>query len=261
MKRLLPLLLLALSPVHGQTGGRPINDGFSNTIQLAEREGSYANQGGRGATAEFGEPAVAGAAARHTVWYSYSAPANGRCVFDLTDTQGLRAELRFPGNPAPTLPLQTIVDGTSNTLFPDLERLSVDLDRGQTVYLVVDAGQPFDVEWRFAEVVNDHWQDAETLPGSSGTVVRGNSGGALDGTSNTLFISERNQVTVTQPGNPLGCAIKMDPKTGTFSGKIRAPGSSQFTSFYGVFHQGGYGYGLGFFPGGERTGEVVIDDF
>lgn len=183
------LSLLTLSAVHGQTGGRPINDGFSNTIQLIEREGSYANQGGRGATAEFGEPTVAGAAARHTVWYGYTAPANGRCVFDLTDTQGLRAELRYPGNPAPTLPLQTVVDGTSNTLFPDSERLSVDLDRGQTVYLVVDAAQPFNFEWRFAEVVNDHWQDAETLPGSSGTVVRGNAGATRNGTEANLGLA------------------------------------------------------------------------
>ncbi len=189
MKRLLPLLLLALPPVHGQTGGRPINDGFSNTILLAEREGSYANQGGRDATAEFGEPTVGGEAARHTVWYCYTAPANGRCVFDLTDTQGLRAELRYPGNPAATLPLQTVVDGTSNTLFPGNERLSVDLDRGQTVYLVVDAEQPFDFEWRFAEVVNDHWQDAETLPGSSGTVVRGNAGATRNSTEANLGLA------------------------------------------------------------------------
>lgn len=182
-------LLLPLAPTLGQSGPRPVNDGVSNTLLLAEREGSYANQGGPAATAEYGEPEVGGGPARHTVWYRYTAPADGRCVVDLTDTQGLRAELRFPGNPATTLPLQTVVDGTTNTVFPDHERLSVDLDRGQSVYLVVDAEQPFGFSWRFAEVANDHWQDAETLPGASGTVVRANRGATRNGTEANLGLA------------------------------------------------------------------------
>gem|GEM_PF-6302691 len=155
---------------------KPVNDGISNTIQISEREGGYANQGGSKATAEFGEITVGGMPAKNTVWYRYTAPTNGRYIVEIIDNQGLRAELRYPGNPATTIPLQTFVDGTSNMLFPNTEKLSVDLDRGQTVYLVVDAAQPFGFSWRFVQVNNNDWHDAESIVGSSSTIVRGNRG-------------------------------------------------------------------------------------
>jgi hypothetical protein len=171
------LLMAALFPcVSAMAQLKPINDGISNTLLISEREGSYASQGGNKATAEFGEPNVGGQPAKHTVWYRYVAPTNGRYIVEIPDTQGLRAELRYPGNPATTIPLQTFVDGTSNTLFPNTEKLSVDLDRGQTVYLVVDAAQPFGFSWRFVQVNNNDWHDAESIVGSSGTIVRGNRG-------------------------------------------------------------------------------------
>jgi hypothetical protein len=155
---------------------KPVNDGISNTLLISEREGSYANQGGSKATAEFGEPNVSGLPAKHTVWYRYVAPTNGLYIVEIPDTPDLRAELRYPGNPATTIPLQTFVDGTSNTLLPNLEKLSVVLDRGQTVYLVVDTPQPFSLSWRFVQVNNNDWHDAESIAGDSGTVVRGNRG-------------------------------------------------------------------------------------
>lgn len=178
MKALTALLLMAtlLPSVSAIAQARPINDGVSNTILIGEREGSYASQGGGRATAELGEPEVGGNPARNTVWYRYVAPASGRYVVEITDTQGLRAELRFPGNPATTIPLQTYGDGTTDTLFPNIEKLSVDLARGQTVYLVVDAAQPFGFSWRFVEVNNDSYRDAETISGASGTVIRPNLG-------------------------------------------------------------------------------------
>lgn len=178
MKRFTILLLTAAAVAVPSSAAipRPINDGVSNTLLLTEREGSYASQGGAGATVEFGEPAVGGAAAVDTVWYRYVAPVAGRYIVEIEDNQGLRAELRFPGNPATTLPLMTFVDGTSNTLFPNTERLSVDLARGQEVYLVVDAAQPFDFSWRFVEVNNDHYRDAESLIDASGTIIRGDRG-------------------------------------------------------------------------------------
>ena len=42
---------------------RPVNDGTSSTLLLAERVGSYTGQGGNGATAEKGETNVGGALA------------------------------------------------------------------------------------------------------------------------------------------------------------------------------------------------------
>jgi len=166
------LLMASLFPcVSAMAQLKPINDGISNTILISEREGSYANQGGNKATAEFGEPNVGGSAAKHTVWYRYVAPSNGRYIVEIPDTQGLRAELRYPGNPATTIPLQTYVDGTVGTSFPNTEKLSVDLDRGQTVYLVVDAAQPFSFSWRFVEALNDHYRDARTITGSEGTLI------------------------------------------------------------------------------------------
>lgn len=171
------LLMASLLPcITALAQVKPVNDGISNTLLISEREGSYANQGGNKATAEFGEPNVSGLPAKHTVWYRYVAPTNGRYIVEIPDTPDLRAELRYPGNPATTIPLQTFVDGTSNTLLPNPEKLSVDLDRGQTVYLVVDTPQPFNLSWRFVQVNNNDWHDAESIAGDSGTVVRGNRG-------------------------------------------------------------------------------------
>lgn len=158
---------------------RPINDGISNTILLAEREGSYSDQGGSKATAEFGETDVGGTPAEHSVWYRYVAPADGRLVVDIIDDSGLRAELRRPGNPATTIPLQTLVDGTSNTIASGEERLSGDFSKGEAAYLVVDSTQPFDFSWRFIEVPNDTYRDAESLTGAEGTVIRYDTGARL----------------------------------------------------------------------------------
>lgn len=168
---------------------KPINDGISNTILISEREGGYANQGGNKATAEFGEPNVGGLPAKHTVWYRYTAPTNGRYIVEIIDNQGLRAELRYPGNPATTIPLQTFVDGTSNTLFPNTEKLSVDLDRGQTVYLVVDAAQPFSFSWRFVEVLNDHYRDAQTISGDGGTLISADRGATRSSVESNLGLT------------------------------------------------------------------------
>ncbi|MES2596826.1 MAG: Calx-beta domain-containing protein [Verrucomicrobiota bacterium] len=171
---------------------KSVNDGLSNTLLLTEREGSYGNQGGSKCTAEFGELPVAGQPAKHTVWYRYVAPATGRFIVEIPDNQGLRAELRFPGFPATTMPLQTFVDGTSNTVSFDEERLSVDLERMQEVYLVVDAAQPFNFSWRFVEVTNDYYRDAESITGSSDTIIRSDRGA-------TRSSSEAN-LGLTNPG-------------------------------------------------------------
>jgi len=87
-----------------------------------------------------------------------------------------------------------------------------------------------------------------------------NGGSTLDGTSNTLLVSETNKVSFPG-GNPQNCAITISPKTGWFSGRITPSGNLKQITFYGIFHQGNYGYGRGFFPGTLRTGEVVLDDF
>jgi hypothetical protein len=181
MKRIFAVffILTQATIVSPAAPARPMNDGISNTLLLAEREGSYEKQGGSTATAEFGETNVGGAAPKHTVWYRYQAPTAGRFIVEIPDQQGLRAELRLPGNPATTIPLQTIADGTSNTIAFDEERLSVDLTRGQWVYLVVDAAAPFAFGWRFVEVNNDFYKDAETLLGPFGTVVRSDRGARL----------------------------------------------------------------------------------
>ncbi len=178
MKRITTFLLMAslLPCVTALAQLKPINDGISNTLLISEREGSYSSQGGSKATAEFGERNVMGLPAKHTVWYRYVAPTNGRYIVEIPDTLDLRAELRYPGNPATTIPLQTFVDGTSNILLPNPEKLSVDLDRGQTIYLVVDTAQPFSFSWRFVQVNNNDWHDAESIAGNSGTIVRGNRG-------------------------------------------------------------------------------------
>jgi hypothetical protein len=100
-------------------------------------------------------------------------------VVEIKDEQGLRADLRSPGNPPGTIPIQTISDGTSNTIAFDEERLSTDLDRGETVYLRVDAAEPFGFTWRFVEAINDFYQDATFCPGTTGTVKTTDTGSTL----------------------------------------------------------------------------------
>jgi hypothetical protein len=176
--RILASLLLAASSALA-AAPKPINDGSSNTLLLAEKIGSYNGQGGPSATAEFGEPPCAGEPAKNTVWYRYVAPVNGYFVVEIRDEQGLRADLRLPGNPPGTVPIQTIVDGTSNTIAFDEERLETELDRGETVYLRVDAAEPFDFSWRFVEVKNDFYQDATFCPDAAGTIKTRDTGATL----------------------------------------------------------------------------------
>ena len=176
--RILVTLLVTLSSAIAASP-RVINDGSSNTLLLAERIGSYDNQGGPKATAEPGEPDCGGLPAEHTVWYRYLAPVKGYFVVEIKDEQGLRADLRIPGNPPGTVPIQTIADGTSNTIAFDEERLSTDLQSGQTVYLRVDAAKPFSFAWRFVEVPNDYYQDARFCDGSSGTIKTTDTGATL----------------------------------------------------------------------------------
>ena len=66
---------------------KPINDGSSNTLLVAERIGNYENQGGSGATAESGEPLCEGLPAENTVWYRYVAPVKGYFVVEIKDDQ------------------------------------------------------------------------------------------------------------------------------------------------------------------------------
>lgn len=83
-----------------------------------------------------------------------------------------------------------------------------------------------------------------------------NGGTVLDGTSNTLLIGDQNRVSFPG-GNPDKCSITINPRTGWFSGRI-APGWAPPASFYGVFLQGGYGYGRGYWLGDHRAGTVEI---
>src|SRR5262245_48693535 len=107
MRSLVCLLLAVPSLTAFSAPPRPVNDGSSNTLLLAERYGSYEKQGGPSATAEFGEPDCAGAPAKNTVWYRYVAPVGGTFIVEIKDEQGLRADLRLPGNPPGTVPIQT----------------------------------------------------------------------------------------------------------------------------------------------------------
>jgi hypothetical protein len=84
-----------------------------------------------------------------------------------------------------------------------------------------------------------------------------NGGSIVDGTSNTILLSEKN--TVSFPAdNPFSCSIKINPKTGIFTGRL-TPTGGEATTFYGAFVQGaGLDYGLGFYLGDGKAGSVEI---
>lgn len=84
-----------------------------------------------------------------------------------------------------------------------------------------------------------------------------NGGSIVDGTSNTILIGEQNRVTFPSD-NPFAYSIKINPKTGIFTGKL-TPTGEKTTTFYGAFLQGpGLDYGYGFYLGDGKAGSVQL---
>lgn len=175
-------LLLALNGL--AASAVPVNDSFAKARLILPSQGqtgTLANQSNVGATAELGEPAVGGAAARHTVWYRINAPYATNFKVDVVDNVGLRMTM-FQTVGEGALEALQAVQSTTNTLPGDIEHLSGGVSPNYTLYLAVDADAPgnFTINYRFSAQTADFFEDAVNLPGASGSAFGTNTGATLE---------------------------------------------------------------------------------
>src|SRR5439155_2463123 len=91
----------------------PSNDNFANAIALSGADASRSGDTNAGAMLQTGEPTtVAGSAAGASVWYSWTAPANGMVVID-TATSDFDTLLGVYTGPA----VDTLAEVASNDDF------------------------------------------------------------------------------------------------------------------------------------------------
>jgi hypothetical protein len=116
----------------------PTNDAFSSAQSLAAASSTAATVQGSnvGATAESGEPAIAGHAATHTVWYKIVANGNSQIEFD-TENSTFDTELGvFTGTAVGSLTPVVSNDDISGS--DTKSRVSFAATSGVTYYIAVD---------------------------------------------------------------------------------------------------------------------------
>jgi len=158
---------------------RPANDAFANAAAIGGATGSMTVDA-TAATREPGEPSVGYYNRGHSIWFRWTAPADGVYEFDLEGT-------RFDA-------LLQAFDGDSLSSLRPMRggsRIPVGAQAGDQYILLIDVtyggASTAVLSWRPAPktVPNDLFGSAETLTGSQGT-TRG-----------------RLEVATTQPGEPL----------------------------------------------------------
>jgi Ca2+-binding RTX toxin-like protein len=178
--RLTALAACILAAAIGPTSAlaAPANDDFADAQSLDSTAEGSVDGSNVGATKETGEPNHAGNAGGHSVWYSWTAPADGNAFFTtgfFTDFDTLLAVYTGVAVDALT-PIAANDDaafGRSTVSFP--------VSSGVTYMVAIDgfSGKigTFGLTWGPAPA-NDNFADAVSLPGASSGMASGNVRGA-----------------------------------------------------------------------------------
>ncbi|MCW2927080.1 MAG: hypothetical protein JWM86_1048 [Thermoleophilia bacterium] len=166
-----------ISPERSFTVGAavPANDLFASSSVLAPAGGSFAGTNAA-ACLEAGEPTHAGVTSGSSVWYSWTAPSNGRFVLD-TLGSGIDTTLSvYTGAAVGALtPVASNDDAGGGTVQ---SRVAVNVVSGTTYRIAVDGwygdSGPFSLSIRL--IANDAFAQAQTMTGTLDTEVGSNVG-------------------------------------------------------------------------------------
>lgn len=121
------------------TVNRPVNDDFTNRTPLLGTS-AYALGLNHDATVEAGEPPHDGFWNHNSVWWTWTAPADGRLTLDTAGSDFSHVLLLYRGNALTNL---SALGGAKNNAGPNRALFSVDVLGGTNHQIVVDGGYPF----------------------------------------------------------------------------------------------------------------------
>ena len=169
MKRIIFCLLVGMAQV--SLANKPINDDFADRIVLPGAQGVVFGYN-RGASTEVGEPLPFTNSSR-SVWYQWTAPADGQVRFTVTGFSGFTISTRtyLGGTTVNTLTNFGALGGANLTLV----NMTCDVTAGMILYFPVGTfgagavGGDFSVSWAadFPKPPNDDFAQAFVLSGDS----------------------------------------------------------------------------------------------
>ena len=181
MKRIIFCLLVGMAQV--SLANKPVNDDFADRIVLPGAQGVVFGYN-RGASMEVGEPLPFTNSSR-SVWYQWTAPADGQVRFSVAGLNGLTISTRtyLGGLTVNTLTNFGALGGANLTLV----NMTRDVIAGMILYFPVGTfgagavGGDFSVSWDFNTVPqNDDFANRIALPGVSGVVTGSNRGASME---------------------------------------------------------------------------------
>lgn len=176
----------AASTNHGHVlltwiNGTPANNTFANAQVLTGACGLVQGHN-TSATKETGEPAITGNAGGASIWYSWTAPADGSAVFTTQGSPFLDTLLAvYTGAAVNALSLVEEDDDVTGGFLDGLSysRVEFQATAGTTYRITIDGyrasttaatGVSF-LQWALEPAINDAFVSAQTLNGSNGTVT------------------------------------------------------------------------------------------
>jgi RTX calcium-binding nonapeptide repeat (4 copies) len=159
----------------------PANDNFGAAQVLGSAASGSVSGSNVDATKETGEPDHAGNSGGHSVWYSWTAPADGHGFFT-TDGSAFDTLLAvYTGVAVDSLTTVASNDDDPLLVFIGQSTVSFSVLSGVTYMLAVDgfSGKVGRIELRWGRApANDNFADAQTLPGVPSGTATGNVRGA-----------------------------------------------------------------------------------
>jgi Ca2+-binding RTX toxin-like protein len=199
----------------------PANDNFASPRNLGSAVSGTVTGANLEATKELGEPAHAGNAGGHSVWYSWTAPANGNESVTLFDSDFDTLLAVYTGDVLSSLTTIASNDDVGGTAQ---SAVSFPVSSGVTYLIAVDgfSGKVghIDLIWTQAPA-NDNFADAQVLPTATSGSVTGTTGGATPEVGEPLAFVGTIWYTWTAP------------RDGTY--KFDTVGSTVFDTILGVY--------------------------
>jgi Ca2+-binding RTX toxin-like protein len=172
------LLVLGLVAPPAAFAAAPANDDFAAAKLLGSRAAGTARALTLEATKQLGEPAHAGDAGGHSVWFSWTAPADGNESFSTAASDFDTLLAVYTG---PAVDALTAVASNDDLGSFQQSTVSFRVSSGVTYLIAVDgfAGKKGRVGLRWAPApANDNFVDAQPLPGTGAGTATGSTRGS-----------------------------------------------------------------------------------